>query len=97
MQDPVVHPLKENQARQLARAIVEDGVVEFTSHALDEMEKDNLITTDCENLLRGGAIQSDGFVNGQWRYKAMTKQMCVVFAFRSETCLRVVTAWRYKR
>jgi len=96
MTDPVIEPLKEPQARKLAREIIEDGVVEFSNHSQDEMQQDQLTALDCLNLLRGGVIQSGGFQNGEWRYRAATARMCVVFTFRSETCLRVVTAWRFK-
>lgn len=56
MGDPRVIPLKPPDAKRLARLIVESGFVEFSSHALEEMEKDELQTTDCLNLLRGGGF-----------------------------------------
>lgn len=34
--------------------------------------------------------------NGSWRYRVRTARMAVIVAFRSETALRVVTAWRFK-
>ena len=97
MTDPVVHSLKAPDAKARVRSIVENGVVEFSRHAREEMEKDNLDAVDCENVLRGGVYDPDGFQRGEWRYRAQTNQMCVVFTFLSETRLRVITAWRERR
>lgn len=97
MADPAVEPLKPPDARKLAGAIVENGIVEFGSHAKDEMAKDDLQTGDCLNLVRGGVYQPAELINGEWRYRVETQRICVVIAFVSETRLRVVTAWRYQR
>jgi hypothetical protein len=96
MADPSLDPLKPQDAKKLARQIVDDGTVEFSHHAEEEMRKDDLIASDCLNLIRAGAYQPPDFINGQWRYRAQTVQMCVVITFRSATRLRVVTAWRVK-
>ena len=95
--DPVLQPLKPGDARILARTIVEDGVVAFSSHAETEMKNDNLIAADCLNLIRGGAFEAPELINGEWRYRVVTQRMCVVITFVSETRLRVVTAWRNKQ
>ena len=97
MADPALEPLKALDAKRLAREIVDEGTVEFSFHAEDEMKKDNLIASDCLNLIRAGVYQPPDFINGQWRYRAETAQMCVVVTFRSATRLRVVTAWRIKQ
>jgi hypothetical protein len=34
------------------------------------------------------------FENSSWRYRVRTARIAVIVAFRSETELRVVTAWR---
>jgi hypothetical protein len=47
-------PLKPPDAKKLAGEIVESGEVVFSSHAREEMEKDELESTDCLNLLRAG-------------------------------------------
>ena len=44
---------------------------------------------------RGGIVEPAEFESGSWRYRVRTARMCVV-AFRSETELRIVTAWRFK-
>jgi hypothetical protein len=46
MSDPAVKPLKPPEAKQLVRSIVENGIVEFSGHALEEMAKDELEATD---------------------------------------------------
>ena len=97
MTDPALEPLKPADAKRLARAIIDNGEVEFSGHALEEMEKDGLETTDCLNIIYGGAFQPPDYINGGWRYQALTQRICVVVAFDSETRLRVVTAWRMKR
>jgi len=60
------------------------------------LAKDDLETTDVLNMLAGGVVEPGEFENGSWRYRIWTARMCVVIAFRSETELRVVTAWRFK-
>lgn len=54
MADPALEPLKALDAKRLAREIVDEGTVEFSFHAEDEMKKDNLIASDCLNLIRAG-------------------------------------------
>ncbi|MBM4194290.1 MAG: DUF4258 domain-containing protein [Gemmatimonadetes bacterium] len=92
--DPTVNPLRPPAAKALARDIAENGVVEFSAHALDEMAKDGLDTTDCLNLLRGGVFRFPEVENREWRYRVSTSRMSLVFAFRPRHRLRVVTAWR---
>lgn len=92
----LVEPLKTREAGRLIQEIVRDGSVTFTGHALAEMEKDDLATTDVLNMLRGGVVEPAELENGSWRYRVRTARMCVVVAFRSATELRVVTAWRMK-
>lgn len=94
MAHPVFEPLKLPDAKKLARDIVEKGFVDFCGHALEEMKKDDLQTTDCVNLIRGGTYEPPDFINGEWRYRVVTQRICVVFAFQSDTRMRVVTAWR---
>lgn len=94
---PDLKPLKPTDARKLIREIVENGFVEVSGHARDEMGEDDLETTDCLNVLRGGAVGPAEYVNGQWRYRVATQRMCVVIAFASEKRLRIVTAWRNQR
>src|SRR4051812_21472090 len=97
MPDPALEPLKPPEAKALARRILDEGTVEISGHAAEEMVKDGLETTDCLNLLRAGVYGSPEPINGEWRYRIETSRICVVVAFASETRLRMVTAWRKKR
>jgi hypothetical protein len=90
-------PLDPTRARQLIRKIIAAGEVRFSGHALEEMAKDDLTTVDCTNVLRGGVVEPPEFERETWRYRVRTDRIYVVVAFRSETQLVVVTAWRVKR
>ena len=91
---PELEALSLPDAKKLARTIAEHGVVHFSNHATEEMQNDNLQAADCVNLIRGGVYEPPDFINGQWRYRIKTQQMCVVITFLSDSRLRVVTAWR---
>jgi hypothetical protein len=59
------------------------------------MADDQLTTVDCVNVMRAGAVTEPAdFERGTWRYRIHTNRICVVVAFRSETEIVVVTAWR---
>ena len=90
-------PLDPTRARQLIRKIIAAGEVRFSGHAFEEMAKDDLTTVDCTNVLRGGVVEPPEFEFGTWRYRVRTNRIYVVVAFRSETQLVVVTAWRLKQ
>ena len=90
MDEPYTPPY----ARKLIRQILQTGTVSFSTHALKEMAKDNLTTIDCTNVLRGGVVEPPEFREGTWRYRVRTASIYVVVAFRSDTHLVVVTAWR---
>ena len=89
-------PLDPTDAKRLIVEILRSGTVNFSGHALDEMDNDDLTTVDCTNVLRGGWVEHPEFERGSWRYRVRTARICVVIAFRSETRLVVVTAWREK-
>jgi len=93
----VKEPLDPDAAKKHIRAILASGEVTFSGHALDEMRKDNLTTVDCVNVLRGGVVEPGEFERGSWRYRVRTARMTFVVAFRSESRLVVVTAWREKK
>jgi hypothetical protein len=61
------------------------------------MAKDALSEVDIANVLRGGVVDPAEFENGSWRYRARTRRIAVVVAFRSKSSLVVVTAWRFSR
>lgn len=92
--DPRLIALKPEEAKRLARQIVENGTVDFSGHAEEAMGDDDLQSTDCLNVLRGGVFDPPELINGELRYKVHTARMCVVCVFRSIERLRVVTVWR---
>lgn len=47
-------PLDHATIRRLSRQILRNGVVEWTSHVLDEMEADDLDELDCRNVIWAG-------------------------------------------
>lgn len=92
----LVEPLSPPEARRLIREILDSGSVALSKHAEEEMAKDNLTMMDVANVLRGGVVDPGEYENGSWRYRVRTARIAVIVAFRSETELRVVTAWRFK-
>lgn len=92
--DPSIIELKPDEARALFRRIVKDGDIEFTGHALVELENDNLHTTDCMNVLRGGEVVGTELRHGKIRYRVATKQMTAIVIVVSDAELCVITAWR---
>jgi len=101
-----VAPLALRDTLAIARYIARDNpdaavsfitALETTGHALAEMRKDKLSTVDCTSVLRGGVVEPGELERGSWRYRVKTNTICVVMAFRSETELVVVTAWRIGR
>ena len=89
-------PFTSQHARKLIQQILKAGTVSFSKHALDEMAKDKLTTVDCVNVLRGGVVEPPELRERTWRYHVRTARICVVVAFRSETHLVTVTAWRIR-
>lgn len=92
----MIEPLDNAKAKRLITSILGGGMVSFTGHALKEMARDSMNEQDCVNVLRGGWVEFSEIIQGTWRYRTRTREMCVVVAFRSETELAVVTAWRNK-
>ena len=87
-------PFDPSEAKRRIRSILDTGVVVPSGHALEEMAKDSLTMVDCINILRGGRVEPAEWERGSWRYRVRTARICVVVAFRSETKLAIVTAWR---
>ncbi|WP_205525515.1 DUF4258 domain-containing protein [Pyxidicoccus trucidator] len=87
-----------NAARKRISAILRAGRVGYSRHAREELEKDDLTEVDVTNVLRGGHITEPAEM-GQvdWTYRVHTGLLCVVVAFRDDTELVVITAWRKKR
>jgi hypothetical protein len=91
-------PLSPTDAKKAILSIIEDGAVSFSKHALEEMAKDNLNDQDALNVLRAGIVEPAEIEKGSWRYRVRTPRgLYFVVAFRSETELRVVTAWRKRQ
>jgi hypothetical protein len=101
LDEPLDHPT----VRRLSRQILRDGLVEWSEHALDEMEKDDLDELDCRNVIwagEDGGCDPEGS-KGEWRYRRRTPKIWVVIEFEPCACdpahatgyhLVVVTAWR---
>ena len=93
----LVEPLDQSKARRLIREILLKGSVTFSGHSQAELAKDDLSSVDAVNVLRGGIVDPPELQSGTWRYRVRTDRIAVVIAFRSESELVVVTAWRNKR
>lgn len=90
-------PLPPETARFLIRRLLTTGVVAFSDHAMDELEKDALTAEDCLAVLRAGWVQPAELERGTWRYRVVRARLTVVVAFRAPAVLVVVTAWRSAR
>ena len=87
-------PLTPTEAKKRIRAILVTGTVDFTTHAREELQKDNLGTGDALNVLRAGVVEPAELVGTVWRYRVRTARMYVVVQFRSDVQLLVITGWR---
>ena len=89
-------PLSAPDAETLARWILEQGTLRVSDHAAGELAKDRLSVVDAQNALRAGPCVSRDYISQSWRYRFSTAKIAVVIAFRSETVMVLVTAWRIK-
>lgn len=87
-------PLPPSTVKKMILVILESGVLAFSSHSLEEMEDDNLLETDVISCLRGGVVSPGELRNASYRYPVKTSRVGCAIAFRAETHLVVVTAWR---
>ena len=90
-------PLAPDDAKARIRSIIADGHVTYSRHAQEEMAADGISLVDAVNVLRGGVVRPAELERGTWRYRVQTGRLTVVIAFRSESELAVVTAWRMRR
>ena len=90
----MTEPFSPNQVKALCRRIIKEGTVQFSPHVEDEMLADGLSQVDCTNVLRGGVVDPGEPHGVRWRYRVQTQMIGVIIAFRSETFLTVVTAWK---
>jgi len=93
----VGEPLDPSEAKALVVAILATGILAFSSHAYEEMAKDNMTEVDARNTLRGGTCRPAELERDSWRYRFETSRFAVVIVFRAEDHAVVVTAWRFKR
>lgn len=95
----VSRQLPGEQARRLAKLILQEGSTVFTRHARQEMENDDLLETDIVNTIGAGMITEPGELGhrGDWCYRVRTERITAVIMFRSGTELVVITAWRERR
>jgi hypothetical protein len=93
----VTEPLSQGAATALIKAILQNGEVARTQHAIDELAKDGMTMVDCANVMRAGRVNAPAELHRhEWRYKIETARMAVIVAFRSQEELVVITAWRIK-
>ena len=79
-------------------AIIRNGRVEFTRHALEvRMPEREMSTADVLNVLRAGRVCEAEWENGEWRYHVDTPRMGVVLTFEAIDSVLVVTVLRYDR
>ena len=90
-------PLSPPRARAALRSILEIGRITFSSHALEEMTKDDIAQAQAIAVIRAGVIHPAELERGSWRYRIQAANTFVVITFRSEVWSVVVTAWRVKR
>ncbi len=97
----VSRPLAPNDARRLARVILQEGhSLSFSDHAVEELEADDMDMLDVTNVIRC-AHRCDPAERHErtstWTYRLHTQNMCVLVSFPSTSRVRIVTAWRTKR
>ena len=86
--------LDSSRAKRLILKVLESGTVRISSHAREELQKDNVTVVRCYDALRVGWVEEPELEKGTCRYRVQTRTICVVVAFRSEASLVIVTAWR---
>ena len=62
-------PLQPAKVKSLLVAMLEDGTVEFSAHARQEMAKDNITEGEVMGVLQGGVVEPGEFERGSWRYR----------------------------
>lgn len=91
-------PFDAPETKRRIREILSNGSVRWTTHAKEEMAKDNISIEDAINTLRGGQAEPAEWINDAWRYRLRTNRFYVVVQFDEENpLLIIVTAWRVKK
>ncbi|HET9950183.1 MAG TPA: hypothetical protein VFS09_00160 [Candidatus Eisenbacteria bacterium] len=96
MDDNLEEPLDPAKAKRRILHALKRGIVVTSVHARQEMESDAVTYFDCVAVLRSGIVRPGELERGTWRYRVETRRVVVVIAFRSESKLVIVTAWRVK-
>jgi hypothetical protein len=91
---PIVEPMDGPSLRTVLRNVLANGRLDFSKHALSQMEARNLVNQDVVNVLRAGRWESCSFENRSWRYNVATPRMVVVVAVHNANHAVVVTAWK---
>ena len=91
--------LSKNEARKQVTKIISKhpANIYFSSHALEELDNDDLTTADALNVLKSpnSKIHKDGeFKNGSYRYRLETNNLMIVIAFQEAgDGISIITAW----
>src|SRR5262245_10031651 len=86
-----------DEAKALARKILESGETRFWDHAQERQEERALDRMDCINVIRAGRVVQAQLQRGRVRYVFETNSMGVVVEFPSDTEMDVVTNYRIQR
>ena len=90
----VEEEMRPATARKLLSYVLNNGIVYFSKHSLNELAADGRTERDASNVLRAGRIfEPAEWKDDSWRYRVHTARMCVVIAFDSVSRTVVVTAW----
>jgi hypothetical protein len=89
-------PLKPPEAKKLILEAIAAGEIRFTSHALEEMANDGITQHEAIAVLRAGTVEPAELIGGTWRYRVRVRRAMVVAAFRTESTVVVVTAWKVR-
>lgn len=85
-----------NRAKRIARE--HPDRINFTNHAEEQMQKRGLTTQDVLNVLTSPSTRiadEPDFEKGSFRYRMMTKLLCVVISFTPDGVqIWVITAFR---
>ncbi len=89
-------PLARYEALKLARKILNEGSVVFTSHGAGRADERNLSAVDIKNVIERGVVNNEAeqSADGRWAYKIETQKMAVIVGFEDENEMKIVSAWR---
>lgn len=88
-------PFQQLEAERRIKDIARNGTVSYDQkHARRRLDERNMSMTDTGNVLLSGWVSEVLWERNSYRYTIETPKMAVVVAFRSETEILVVTAWR---